>query len=151
MVETVWLPFTQSICPTDKLRFADGVSESWISQNTNRSEHRSDHRSVSGQFSSIFYSFHLSHHEILLFGVQSSDFLVNPWVNPQIVQISLNPWIYQIYLRTFKFFQFFESHLQFKLTFILNLVIWISEAKSWDLFIKSLCSSKSDHWLFWED
>ena len=37
------------------------------------------------------------------FGVQSSDFLVNPWVNPQIVQISLNPWIYWIDLRIFKF------------------------------------------------
>ena len=28
---------------------------------------------------------------------------VNPWVNPQMMRISLNPWIYQIYLGIFKF------------------------------------------------
>ena len=37
------------------------------------------------------------------FGVKSSDFLVNPWINPQISWISINPWIYQIYLRTLIF------------------------------------------------
>ena len=49
----------------------------------------------------------------LHFGVKSSDFLVNPWINPQIVWISLNPWIYQIYLRIFNFPQF-----QFSISFI---------------------------------
>ena len=52
----------------------------------------------------LYFLFYSSNHEILHgFGVKSSDFLVNPWVNPQIVWISLNPWIYRIYLRIFKF------------------------------------------------
>ena len=57
-----------------------------------------------------------SHHEILpYFGVQSSYFLVNPWVNPQIAQISLNPWIYPIDLRIFNFSQFFGIHIHFQI------------------------------------
>ena len=83
-----WLPFTQSVCPTDKLRPADGCF--W---ELDLSEHRSEHRSENTDLcwvSFLYFStlFIPSHHEILMFGVQSSDFLVNPWVNPQIVWIS---------------------------------------------------------------
>ena len=119
------LPFTQSLhWQTEVCR---GCS----------SEHRSGRRSVCfGSISLISTLFIQPHHEILPFGVQCSDFLINPWVNPQIAQISLNPLIYQIYLSVFNF-------PIFNLIIILNLnlVIWIFEAKSWDLFIKSQCPS----------
>ena len=66
------------------------------------------------------------------FGVQSSDFLVNPWVNPQIVWISLNPWIYQIYLRIFKFsliplIHSYKFSYNYNYNYNLNLVFWIFE------------------------
>ena len=70
-----------------------------------------------------------------MFGVKSTDFLINPWVNPQIVQISLNPWIYQFYL-SISNFQISSIHslnsvintITITIT-ILNLVFWIFKAK----------------------
>ena len=99
---SVWcldrLPFTQSLssnCPTVT---ADGVSE--IIQNTDLNRLGWTQTGLC-QINSYFL-FYSSYHEILhIFGVKSSDFPVNPWVNPQIVWISLNPWIYQIYLGVF--------------------------------------------------
>ena len=44
-----------------------------------------------------------------MFGVQSSDFLVNPWVNPQIVQDFINPWIYPDLSENLQFFLIFQS------------------------------------------
>ena len=100
-------------------------------------EHRSEHRldldadlSVSDLFL-IFSSIHPSHHEILKFGVKSSDFLLNPWVNPQIAWISLNPWIYQIYLRTFNFSKFSNSLI---LTFILKFTFSKSKSSEADFW-----------------
>ena len=62
----------------------------------------------------LYFLFYSSNHEILCgFGVKSSDFIVNPWVNPQIVWISLNPWIYQIYLGIFKFSFWFIINLNY--------------------------------------
>ena len=80
------------------------------------------------------------------FGVQSSDFLVNPWVNPQIAWISLNPWIYQIDLSIFKFSPFFQFiyYSESKVT-IVNLVFWIFKAKllnpeTYSTYLLGLCS-----------
>ena len=104
---SVWhldrLPFTQPLdCPTVT---ADGVSEI-SSQKTVQiwAQIGLGRKSVCVDLFLNFLLYSSSHHEILhIFGVKSLDFLVNPWVNPQIVWISLNPWIYWIYLRIFNF------------------------------------------------
>ena len=96
---SVWcldrLPFTQSLssnCPTVT---ADGVSEI-SSQNTVRSECRSVAK-ICIRFHLNFLFFSSSSYEILTFlGGNPWISLVNPWINPQIVWISLNPWIYRI-------------------------------------------------------
>ena len=61
-----------------------------------------------------FLLYSSSHHEIPMVGMKSTDFLINPWVNHQIVWISLNPWIYGIYLGVFNF-KIFNSNSKFKL------------------------------------
>ena len=116
---------------SDRLRFADGVSESILSQNTVRFECRSVAKICIGSHLNFLFCSSSSWDPHIL-GVKSLDFLVNPWVNPQIVWISLNPWIYQIIWGHLIFLNF-----QFNLIFIikftslnLNLVIWISEIKS---------------------
>ena len=106
---------------SDKLRFADGVSEI-NSQNTVRFECRSVAKiCIGSHLNFLFYS--SSSWDPHVLGVKSSDFLINPWINPQIVWISLNPWIYQIIWgpSIFLNFQFEPLHLILKFTFFLNI------------------------------
>ena len=92
---SVWwldkLPFTQSLTVPLSLQMVFLRSP----LRTHRSECRSVAKICIGfHLRFLFYSFNSWNPHI--FGVKSSDFLVNPWINPQIVWISLNPWIYQI-------------------------------------------------------
>ena len=90
---SVWhldrLPFTQSplIVPLSL--------QMVFNWKLNFHEHRSEQIGLVADLSVRFilcFLLYSSHHEILhVFVVKSSDFLVNPWVNPQIVWISLNP------------------------------------------------------------
>ena len=89
-----WLPFTQSMflwqTVTAVFLCFWGLLSEHIDLNADLWP-----RSVS-DFILVFYSYSSSSWNPHVFGGKSLDFLVNPWINPQIVRISLNPWIYQI-------------------------------------------------------